>query len=86
MAETVESSGGDRDCRRRRWKSALVIGFIFIVVAAIGILDVGFDHRRAPASLPRDESDLPQSLKSRLIDLHARVVSAIKGALECAQK
>ena len=87
---TVVENGGDRHCRLRRRKSVVAITFTFlvvvVVVAALGILDIGFDHRRAPVSLLLDESNLPPSLKNRLINLHVRVISSLKGTLRYAQE
>lgn len=86
--EPAESGGGASPWRRRR-KSVVLAAFVFVVVvvAAFGIVGVGFDNRRAPASsLQPDGSDLPPSLRNRLVELNARVASALKGALESAQE
>ena len=86
MAETVESRGGDRPCRQRQRKSVVAIAaFAFVVIVVVvvvaAVLNVGFDHHRAAVSLPLDETDLPSSLRNRLIELHARVISSMKGTL-----
>ena len=81
--QPAESGGGSGGGWRRKSVAiaAAFVVFVFVVVVAAAAI-VGFDNRHAPTSLPSlDESDLPPSLRNRLVDLHARVSSALTGRL-----
>ena len=77
----VDVGGGGGESKPRLMRKSAAFAAFVLAFVAIGIVGVGIVHHRVElASLALlNKSDLSPSLRSRLVEIHARVANAMKG-------